>query len=95
MLLNCDSEEDSWESLGQQEDQTVYCKGNQLWIFIVRTENKAEAPTLWPPDVKSQLIGKDLDARKDWGQEKGTTEEEMVGLCHWHNGHEFEQVSED
>jgi len=51
---------------------------------------KAEAPILWPPDVKSQLIGKDPDAGKDWGQEKETTDDEIVGWDHWHNGHEFE-----
>ena len=53
-------------------------KGNQPWILIGRTD--AEAPILWPPDVKSQLIGKDPDPEKDWGQEeKGLTEDEMVG----------------
>ena len=66
-------------------------KGNQSWIFVGRTE--AEAPILWPPDVKSWLIGKDLDAGKDWGQqEKGETEDEMVGWHHWLHGHEFEQA---
>ena len=66
-------------------------KGNQSWIFIGRTD--AEAPILWPPDVKNWLIWKELDAGKDWRQEeKGTTEEEMVGWCHWLNGHEFEQA---
>ena len=63
------------------------------WIFIGKTDAEAEAPIFWPPDVKSQLIGKDLDAEKDWRQEeKGTTEDEMVG---WHrrlNGHEFKQT---
>ena len=57
MLSNCDAGEDSWESLGQQ--------GNQSWIFIGRTKAEAEAPILWPPDAKSQLIGKDSDAGKD------------------------------
>ena len=70
--------EDSWESLGQQGDQTNY-KGNQLWILIGRTEAEAEAPILWPPDGKSQLIGKDLDAGKDRRQkEKRVAEDEMV-----------------
>ena len=70
--------EDSWESLGQQGDQTNY-KGNQLWILIGRTEAEAEAPILWPPDGKSQLIGKDLDAGKDQRQkEKRVAEDEMV-----------------
>ena len=60
------------------EIKPVNPKGNQSWIFIGRTE--AEAPILWPPDVKSWLIGKDPDAEKDWGQEKkGETEDEMVG----------------
>ena len=66
-------------------------KRNQSWIFIGRTE--AECPILWPPDVKGQLTGKDSDAGKDWRQEeKGTTEDEMVGWHHWLNGHEFEQT---
>ena len=57
----------------------VYPKENQPWIFIGRTDAEAETPILWPPDVKSQLIGKDLDAGKDWRQEeKGTTEDEML-----------------
>ena len=55
-------------------------KGNQPWIFTGSTNVEAETPTLWPPDAKSQLIGKDLDAGKDWGQEKGMTEDEMVRL---------------
>ena len=68
-------------------------KGNQPWIFIGRTDAEAEAPILWPPDVKSQLIGKDPDARKDWRQEeKEMTDNEMVGWHHWLNGHEFEQI---
>ena len=66
-------------------------KGNQSWIFIGRTD--AEALILWPPDVKTWLIWKDPDARKDWRQEeKGTTEEEMVGWHHHLDGHEFEHV---
>ena len=69
-------------------------QGNQPCIFIGRTD--AEAPILWPPDIKSQLIGKDPDAGKDWGQEeKGTIEDEMVGWNHWLNGHEFEQIPGD
>ena len=67
-------------------------KGNQPWIFIGRTDAEAEAPILWPPDVKSRLIGKDPDAGKDWGQEKkGTTEDEIVGWHYWLDGHEFKQ----
>ena len=62
-------------------------------IFIGRTNVEAEAPILWPPDVKSQLIGKDTDAGKDRGQEeKGVIEDEMVGWHHRLNGHEFEQT---
>ena len=64
MLLNCGVGEDSWESLGLQGDP-VYSKGNQSLIFTGRTHAEAEAPLLWPPDVKSQLIGKDPDAGKD------------------------------
>ena len=62
-------------------------------MFTGRTDTEAEAPTLWPPDMKSQLIGKDPDAGKDWGQEeKGVTEDEMVGWHHQLNGHEFDQT---
>ena len=71
-------------------------KGDQSWVFIGRTDVVAETPTLWPPDAKSWLIWKDPDAGKDWGQEeKGTTEDKMVG---WHlqvNRHEFEQTPGD
>ena len=68
----------------------VHLKGNQSWIFIRRTDAKAESPILWPPDAKSWLIWKDPDPGKDWGQgEKGTTEDEMVGWHHWLNGHGF------
>ena len=74
-----------------KEIQPVHHKGNQSWIFIRRTD--AEASTLWPPDAKSWLIGKDADAGKGGRQEeKGTTEDEMVGWHHWLNGHEFEQA---
>ena len=66
-------------------------KGNQFWIFTGRTDVEAESPILWPPDVKNWLIRKDPDAGKDWRQEeKGTTEDEMVGRHHWLSGHEFE-----
>ena len=71
----------------------VHPKGNQPWIFIGRTDAKAEAPILWPPDVKNQLIGKDPDAGKDWRWEKkGMTEDEMVGWHHQLKGHESEQI---
>ena len=73
-----------------KEIKPVNSKGNQSWIFIGRTDVEAEALILWPPDVKSWLTGKDLDTGKDWGQEeKGTTEDEMVGWHHRINGHEF------
>ena len=77
--------------LDWKEIQPVHPKGNQSWIFIGRTDAEAEIPILWPPDVKNWLIGKDPDAGKDWRwEEKGTTEDEMVGWHHWLNGHEFE-----
>ena len=76
-----------------KEIQPVHPKGNQSWIFIGRTDAEAEAPVLWPPDAKSWLIRKDPDAGKDWGQEeKGTTEDEMVGWHHRLHGPEFEQA---
>ena len=74
-----------------KEIQPLHPKGNQSWIFIGRTDAKAETPILWPPDAKNWLIWKDPDARKDWGQEEeGTTEDEMVGWHHWLDGHESE-----
>ena len=73
--------------------QPAHPKGNQSWIFIGRTDAEAETPMLWPPDAKNWLIGKDPDAGKDWRlEEKGTTEDEMVGWHHWLNGHDFEQA---
>ena len=64
---------------------------DQPWVFIGRTDVEAETPILWPPDAKSWLVGKDPDAGKDWGQEeKGTTEDEMVGWHHQLDGHGFE-----
>ena len=77
--------------LDRKEIQAVHPKGNQSWIFIGRTDVKAETPIFWPPDVKKWLIRKDPDAGKDWRQkEKGMTEDEMVGWHHQLNGHEFE-----
>ena len=77
--------------LDSKEIKSVNPKGNQRWIFIGRTDAEAEAPILWLSDVKTQLIGKDPDAEKDWRQvEKGVAEDEMVGWHHWLNGHEFE-----
>ena len=89
--------EKSLESpLSCKEMKPVNPKGNQSLIFIGRTDDEAEALILWPSDAKSRLIGKDLDAGKDWRQEeKGTTEDEMVGWHHWLNGHEFEQALGD
>ena len=79
--------------LDSKEIQPVNLKGNQPWIFIGRTDAEAEAPILWPPDVKNWLIGKDPDAGKDWRQEeKGMTEDEMVGWQHRLDGHELEQA---
>ena len=82
--------------LDSKKIKPVNLKINQPWIFIGRTDAKAEAPIFWPLDAKSQLIRKDPDAGKDWGQkEKGVTENEMAGQHHWLNGHEFEQTQED
>ena len=82
--------------LDSKEIEPINPKGNQPWIFIGRTDAETEAPILWPPDAKSWIIRKDPDAGKDWGQEeKGTTEDEMVGWHHRLNGHEFEQALGD
>ena len=75
--------------LDYKEIQPVHPKGDQSWVFISRTDVEAETPILWPPDAKSWLLWKDPDAGKDWGQEKGMTEDEMVGWHHWLNGHGF------
>ena len=73
------SEKNLESSLDCKEIKPVNPKGNQSWIFIGRTDAEVEAPILWPPDAKSQLIVKDPDAGQDWGQkEKGETEDEMV-----------------
>ena len=74
-----------------KEIQPVHYKGDhQSWVFFGRTDAKAETPILWPPHVKSWLIGKDSNSGRDWGQEKGTTEDEMAGWHHQLDGHEFE-----
>ena len=74
-----------------KEIQPVHSKGDQSWVFFGRNDAKAETLVLWPPHVKSWLIGKDSDAGRDWGQEeKGTTEDEMAGWDHWLDGREFE-----
>ena len=76
-----------------KEIQPVNPKGNQSWIFIGRTDVEAETPVLWPPHAKNWLIGKDPDAWKDWRwEEKGSTEDKMVGWHHQLDGHEFEQA---
>ena len=77
-------------TLDCKEIQPVHPEGDQSWVFIGRTDVKAETPVLWPPHAKSWLIGKDPDAWKDWGQEeKGTTEDKMVGWHHWLDRHGF------
>ena len=94
MLLNCGVGEDSGQTpLKRKEIQPVTPKGNQSWIFIGRTDAEAETPILWTPDVKNWFTGKDPDAGKDWRQEeKGTTEDKMVGSHHQLDGLEFEQA---
>ena len=88
--MACDAAEDSWKSSLDSKEIS------QPWIFIGRTEAEAGAPILWPHDVKSQYIRKDLDSGKDQGQEeKGTTEDEVVGQHHWLKGHEFERTQGD
>ena len=88
MLLNCSVGDNSWKSLDCKEIQTVHPKGDQSWVFIGRTDAEAENPILWPPHAKNWLIGK--DPGKDWRQEeKGMTQDEMVGWHHWFNGHGF------
>ena len=91
MLLNLVLKKTLESPLDSKEIKPVNPKGNQSWIFIGRTD--AEAPVLWPPDVKNCLIGKGPDAGKDWRwEEKGTTEDEMVGWQHQLNVYEFEQA---
>ena len=78
-----------------REIRPVHPKENQPWIFVLRTDAEAETPILWPPDMRNWVIVKDADAGKDWRQEdKGTTEDEMVGWHHRLNGHEFEKLPE-
>ena len=80
MLLNCCLEKTHESPLDCKEINPVHPKGDQSWVFIGRTVGEAETPILWPPDAKSQLIGKCPDAGKDGRQEeKGMTEDEMVG----------------
>ena len=78
-------------TLDGKEIQLIRIKGNQSWIFIGKTDVEAETPILWPPDGKNWLTWKDPDAGNDWRQEeKGMTEDEVVGWNQWLNGHEFE-----
>ena len=79
--------------LHSKEIQPVHPKGNQSWICTGRTDAEAETPIFWPPDAKNWPIGKDPGAGKDWRQEqKGMTEDEMVGWHHWLTGRECEQA---
>ena len=81
------------KTLDNKEINPVNPKRNNFWLFIGRTDAEAEVPILWPPNVKNGFIGKDPDAGKDWRQdEKGMTEDEMVGWHHRLEGHEFEQA---
>ena len=91
-FLNHSVGENSQSPLDCKKIKPVNPKGNQSWIFIRRTDAEAEALVLWPPDLKSWLIRKDPDAGKDWRQEKGTTEDEMIGWHHKLDGHESEQA---
>ena len=73
-----------------KEINPVNPKGSQPWIFTGRTDAETEVSILWPPDTKSRLIGKDFDAGKDWGhEEKGMTEDKMIGWHHWFSEHEW------
>ena len=93
MLLTVVLEKTLESPLDCKEIQPVHPKVGQSWIVIGRTDAEAEAPILWPPDAKNWLIWKDPDAGKEWGQEeKGLTEDAMIGWHHWLNGHEFEQA---
>ena len=87
MINNCFPE----SPLDCKEIQPVHSKGDHSWVFLGRTDAKAETPVLWPPHSKSWLIGKDSDDGRDWRQkEKGTTEDEMAGWHHWLDGRESE-----
>ena len=81
--------------LDSEEIKRVHPKGNQPWIFIGRTDAEAEAPVLWPSDTKSWLIGKDLDAGKNWRQKKKAREDEIIRWHHRFNGHELGHILGD
>ena len=88
--IHCGVGETLESPLDCKEIQPVHPKRDQSWVFIGRTDVEAETPVLWLPDANSWLIWKDPDAGEDWGQEeRGTTEDEMVGWHHWLNGHGF------
>ena len=85
--------EKTFESpLDCKETQPVHSEGDQPWDFFGRNDVKAETLVLWPPHAKSWLTGKDSDAGRDWGKEKGTTEDEMAGWHHELDGHESEWI---
>ena len=93
MLLNCSVGGNSWESLGLQGDPTSQSQRKSVLNMHWKDWYWTETPILWPPDVKNRLTGKDPNAGKDWRRDqKGTTEDEMVGWHHQLNGHEFEQA---
>ena len=90
--MNCGVGEDSWESLGLQGESNQSILKGISSEYSLENDSKAEVPILWPPDKKNWLTGEDPDAGKDWRQEKGTTENEMVVCYNQFNGHEFEQT---
>ena len=92
MLLKCGLEKTPESPLDCKKIQLVNPRGNQSWIFIGRTHAETGTPILCPPDVKNWLMWKDPDGGDDWRQEKGTTEDEMVGWHHWLNGHELNKL---
>ena len=96
MLLNCSAEKTLESPLDRKEIKPVSHKGSQPWILIGRTEAEAEAPTFWPPDAKSPLIGKYPVVGKDWSQkEKRATEDKKAGWHHQGNGHKLGQTLGD
>ena len=95
MLLTVVLEKTLKSPLDCKEIQPVHPKGNQSWIFIGRTDVEAETPIVWPPDAKKWLIWKDPDSVKDWRQEeKGMTEDEMVGWHHRCDGHQLSKLQQ-
>jgi len=92
MLLNCGVGEDCWESFGQQGDQTSQSYRKSVLNIHWKDWCWSWSSNIWTADVKNWLIGKDPDSGKDWSQEKGMTEDEIVGWHHWLDGHEFRQA---